>query len=175
MKMELDDLMKLMKAFGASDLSELKYSDGTENVRLRRTDRAAGERMERMSAGCPDTAESGAVTSPAPVTRTQAAAGTGRQEPGRPAALESAGKEDQGKAVTVPLAGIFYRASKPGAKPYAEEGRPVKKGDTVGLIEAMKMMSEIPSPCDGVVREFRIADGEFAEYGRVLMVIDENA
>lgn len=57
MKMELDDLMKLMKAFGASDLSELKYSDGTENVRLRRTDRAAGERMERMSAGCPDTAE----------------------------------------------------------------------------------------------------------------------
>ena len=73
-----------------------------------------------------------------------------------------------------PLAGIFYRASKPGEKPFVEEGQRVKKGDIVGLVEAMKMMNEIPSPCDGVVREIRVGDAAFAEYDAVLMTIEES-
>ena len=77
-------------------------------------------------------------------------------------------------AVKAPLAGIFYRASKPGEKPYVEVGQAVKKGDIVGLVEAMKMMNEIPAPYDGVVREIRVEDAAFAEYDAVLMTIEES-
>jgi acetyl-CoA carboxylase biotin carboxyl carrier protein len=76
--------------------------------------------------------------------------------------------------VTAPLAGVFYRASKPGEKPYVESGQKVKKGDTVGLIEAMKMMSEIPAPCSGVVETIEVKDSDFAAYGTTLMYIREN-
>lgn len=74
--------------------------------------------------------------------------------------------------IKAPLAGIFYRSSSPEAKPYVEAGQEVKKGDTIGLIEAMKVMNEIPAPCDGIVAEI-IADNEaFVAYEEVLMQIE---
>lgn len=72
-----------------------------------------------------------------------------------------------------PLAGVFYRSPKPGEKPYVEIGQDVKTGETVGLIEAMKMISEIPSPCDGKILSIELSDGEFAEYDKVLMKIEK--
>lgn len=82
-----------------------------------------------------------------------------------------ANEEESGTAVKAPLAGIFYRAGKPGDKPFVDTGSRVRKGDTLGLIEAMKMVNEIKSPVDGVITEMRAEDGKFAEYGSVLMVI----
>ena len=93
--------------------------------------------------------------------------------PGNGAVPEGESAEDM-VAVRAPLAGIFYRAAGPGQKPYVEEGQSVKKGDIVGLVEAMKMMNEIPSPCDGIVREIRAEDAAFTGYDAVLMTIGEN-
>ncbi len=87
--------------------------------------------------------------------------------------VASAGPRN-GTAVKAPLAGVFYRAPKPGEKPYAEVGQAVKKGDVIGLIEAMKMISEIPAPCDGIVKSIDKEDAEFAAFDSTLLVIEEN-
>ena len=82
-------------------------------------------------------------------------------------------EEDKGAPVKAPLAGIFYRAPKPGAEAFVKTGQTVKKGDVVGIIEAMKMMNEITAPVSGRVSKINSSDGEFAQYGDVLMLIEE--
>ena len=92
----------------------------------------------------------GAVSSPVPVP----------QEP-----------EEQGEAVTAPLVGVFYAAPAPEEPPYVTPGASVKKGDTLCLIEAMKMMSEVPAPADCVVEAVLVKDGEAVGVGAPLFRI----
>ena len=72
-------------------------------------------------------------------------------------------------AVTAPLAGVFYAAAEPGGKPFAAVGDRVRKGDTLCLMEAMKMISEIAAPCDLTVTEILKGNGELAAYGEPLV------
>lgn len=83
-------------------------------------------------------------------------------------------KQD-GIPVRAALVGTFYQASSPEAAPFVIPGQKVKKGDVVGIIEAMKLMNEITAPEDGVVREILVADGEMVEFGQVLLVMDKEA
>ena len=85
-----------------------------------------------------------------------------------PAAREA---EEKGEAVTAPLVGVFYAAPAPEEPPYVTPGAAVKKGDTLCLIEAMKMMSEVPAPADGVVEEILVQDGEAVGVGTPLFRI----
>ncbi len=85
-----------------------------------------------------------------------------------PAAREA---EEKGEAVTAPLVGGFYAAPAPEEPPYVTPGAAVKKGDTLCLIEAMKMMSEVPAPADGVVEEILVQDGEAVGGGTPLFRI----
>lgn len=80
---------------------------------------------------------------------------------------------DNKKYLTSPIAGIFYRRSQPGNPPYVEIGQSVKKGDTVCLVEAMKMINEIQADRDGVIKEFLVEDEQFVEYGTPLVLIEE--
>lgn len=73
-----------------------------------------------------------------------------------------------GQAICAPLAGTFYAASEPCAKPYASAGDRVKAGQTVCLMEAMKMISEVPAPCDCVITEVLKENGKLAEYDEPL-------
>ena len=77
------------------------------------------------------------------------------------------------KYLTSPIAGIFYRQSQPGNPPYAEVGQPVKKGDTVCLVEAMKMINEVQADRDGVIKAFLVENEQFVEYGAPLVLIAE--
>ncbi len=79
--------------------------------------------------------------------------------------------EDQGEKVTAPLVGVFYAAPSPEEPPYVTPGARVKKGDTLCLIEAMKMMSEVPAPADCVVEEVLVKDGEAVGVGAPLFRI----
>ena len=83
----------------------------------------------------------------------------------QPAAAASAPCES---TIDAPLAGVFYAACSPGEAPYVREGDRVKQGDTVCLMEAMKMISEIPAPCDCVITRVLKANGELAGYGEPL-------
>ena len=73
-------------------------------------------------------------------------------------------KAQEGPVVTAPLVGTFYAAPAPGEAPYVQVGDRVKKGQTLCLMEAMKMMSEIPAPCDCVIEAVLKADGELASF-----------
>ncbi|MBO4355535.1 MAG: hypothetical protein J5850_01625 [Clostridia bacterium] len=75
--------------------------------------------------------------------------------------------------VKAPVAGIFYRQSQPGNPPYAVQGQRVKKGETLCLVEAMKMINEVAACCDGVIKEFLVENEDFVEYDRPLVVITE--
>lgn len=81
--------------------------------------------------------------------------------------------QNEGTTVTSPLVGVAYRSREPGAPPLVEVGSVVKKGDAVCIIEAMKMFSDIPAPCDGTVLEILFHDGELREFGAPLLVIGE--
>ena len=78
---------------------------------------------------------------------------------------------ETGETVTAPLVGVFYAAPAPEEPPYVTPGASVKKGDTLCLIEAMKMMSEIPAPADCVVEEVLVKDGEAVGVGAPLFRI----
>jgi len=87
------------------------------------------------------------------------------------AAAAPAEKEKPGETVTAPLVGVFYAAPAPEEPPYVIAGAQVKKGDTLCLIEAMKMMSEVPAPADCVVEEMLARDGEAVGVGAPLFRI----
>ncbi|GHU93428.1 hypothetical protein FACS1894208_02900 [Clostridia bacterium] len=76
-----------------------------------------------------------------------------------------------GTPVKAPLVGTVYRAREPGADPFVTVGQSVKKGDTVCVIEAMKMFCDITAPCDGKVLEVLFEDGKLAEFGATLLTI----
>ena len=93
----------------------------------------------------------------------------GSAAPGpQPSAAPAPAKREE-PAVTAPLAGVFYAAAEPGGKPFAAVGDRVRKGDTLCLMEAMKMISEIAAPCDLTVTEILKGNGELAAYGEPLM------
>ena len=144
--MELQELYSLMERFAASGLTELEWQKKDERVALRRENPAM-------------------VMQAAPVVQTAAAAPV-QAEPA--ASAPQVRDEDLVKA---PLVGVFYAAPAPGEAPFAAPGKRVKKGETLCLIEAMKMMSEVPAPADCVVEEVLGRDGEAVGFGEPLFRI----
>ena len=97
----------------------------------------------------------------------------GARGPEAPTAAPAGGAEPlpaprAGETITAPLVGTFYAAPAPEEPPYVTAGAQVKKGDTLCLIEAMKMMSEVSAPCDCVIEEVVKANGELAAFGEPL-------
>ena len=77
-----------------------------------------------------------------------------------------------GTEIKSPIIGTAYLAPEPGAKKFVENGKKIKKGDTVMIVEAMKTMNHVPSPKDGVVKSVNVEDGQPVEYGQTLVIID---
>ena len=75
------------------------------------------------------------------------------------------------RTINSPMVGTFYRAPSPGAKPFADVGQKVKAGDTVCIIEAMKLLNEIETEYDGVIKEILVENGQPVEFGQPLFVI----
>lgn len=139
--MELQELYSLMERFASSGLTELEWEQGEEKVRLRRE--------------------------PAPVVRAENPVPVAAAAPA-PAPAPVPEKRAEGDLVKAPLVGVFYAAPAPGEVPFAAPGKQVKKGETLCLLEAMKMMSEVPAPADCVVEEVLAKDGEAVGYGQPL-------
>jgi acetyl-CoA carboxylase biotin carboxyl carrier protein len=150
--MDLRKLKKLIDLVQESGIAELEVTEGEERVKIVRSGRPAPETV---------------VTVPAPSTPATAA---GAAPAAAPAAAEPAAPE--GHAVKSPMVGTFYRASAPDAKPFVEVGDTVKAGQTVCIIEAMKLMNEIESDQDGVVKAILAENGQPVEYGEPLFIIE---
>jgi acetyl-CoA carboxylase biotin carboxyl carrier protein len=121
--------------------------------------------LTRTGAGFPAAMQGSAA--PPPPARVFAPAAAGTSEPARSAAPASALKE-----IKSPMVGTYYAAPEPGADPYLKVGARVSAGQTVCIIEAMKIMNEIEAEFGGVVREILVEDAQPVEFGQVLFRVD---
>jgi acetyl-CoA carboxylase biotin carboxyl carrier protein len=148
--MDLRKLKKLIDLVEASGIAELEITEGEEKVRIAKS--IAGAPM--MMAHAPQM-----MHAPAPVAAPVVAA----------APAEDAIPE--GHVVRSPMVGTFYRAPAPGSKNFAEVGQSVNAGDTLCIIEAMKLLNEIETDQGGVIKAILVENGQPVEYGEPLFVI----
>ncbi len=134
------ELRELISCFESSSVQRMKLSTQEFTIEL---DRAA-------------------AAMPAPASVQAPAAPVAPAAPAAPA-------REEGPVITAPLVGTFYAAPAPDQAPFVSVGQQVKKGDTVCLIEAMKMMSEVPAPCDCVIEAVLKEDGALAAFGEPLL------
>ncbi|KGR93706.1 acetyl-CoA carboxylase biotin carboxyl carrier protein [Burkholderia sp. ABCPW 111] len=156
--MDLRKLKTLIDLVSESGISELEVTEGEGKVRIVKN---APPVYVQPSAGF-----SPQVSAPAPVM-TAPIEGAGASAP----AAAPAAAAPQGHIVTSPMVGTFYRAPSPGADPFAQVGDTVKEGQTLCIIEAMKLLNEIESDKAGVIKEILAENGQAVEYGQPLFVI----
>ncbi|MDN3520559.1 acetyl-CoA carboxylase biotin carboxyl carrier protein [Halomonas ramblicola] len=152
--MDIRKVKKLIELLEESNISEIEIQEGEESVRISRHPNGTNWQPAMPQQGYPAPAQPAA---PAPA------------ESPEPAADEA--PVFQGQAVTSPMVGTFYRSPAPGAKPFVEVGSSIKKGDTVCIVEAMKMMNQIEADRDGVIEAILVEDGEPVEFDQPLVVI----
>lgn len=152
--MQLEQIQALLQAFDNSQAVSLVWQEGEQKLSLKKAE-AFVQPVAAMPAAAP-------IAAPAPVTPAVPAA------PAPVAAETQPASQPTGETINAPLVGTFYAASAPGKPVFAAVGDTVKQGQTVCLIEAMKMMSEVPAPFDCVIEEVLIADGELAAFGAPL-------
>ena len=163
--MDLRKLKTILELFENSDVAELEISEGDDRVRLSRSVASAPVVPVPAVPAHPSAAS-------VPVPGTSASeSGTGTGGNGSDFKNEIAAED--GEVVTSPMVGIFYRAPSPDRPPFVSEGKRVEKGDTLCVIEAMKLMNELPSPAAGVVRRVVPGNGEPVGFGDPLFVIGE--
>ena len=154
--MDIRKIKKLIELLEDSDVSEIEIVEGEESVRIARNN--------------------GAVMIQAPMVQQYAPAPAAASVPAGPAAAAaSAPFEDllaPGTIIESPMVGTFYRSSSPSTKVFVEIGQSVSKGDTLCIIEAMKIMNQIESDISGTVRAILVEDGQPVEYGEPLIVVD---
>ncbi|WDD96301.1 acetyl-CoA carboxylase biotin carboxyl carrier protein [Burkholderia sp. FERM BP-3421] len=156
--MDLRKLKTLIDLVSESGISELEVTEGEGKVRIVKN--APPVYVQQSSGFAPQ-------VSMAPAAAPLAA------EAGAPAAAGAApaASAPQGHVVTSPMVGTFYRAPSPGADPFAQIGDTVKEGQTLCIIEAMKLLNEIESDKAGVIKEILVDNGQAVEYGQPLFVI----
>ena len=161
--MDLRKLKTLIDLVSESNVSELEITEAEGKVRIVKSSGAVAH---------PVTAPI-LVSAPAPAVMAAAAAPGAAAVPAAasaPAVAEPA--EPQGHTLKSPMVGTFYRSSSPGAKPFVEVGSQVKEGDTVRIIEAMKILNEIEADKGGTVTQILCDNGQAVEYGQPLVVIE---
>ncbi|WP_110648939.1 acetyl-CoA carboxylase biotin carboxyl carrier protein [Salinicola peritrichatus] len=153
--MDIRKVKKLIELLEESNISEIEIQEGEESVRISRHPNGFGAMQQ-------------------PMVMPHAMAPAAPAAPSAPAAdpAEPAPVQPTGHAVTSPMVGTFYRSPAPGAKPFVETGQSVKKGDTVCIVEAMKMMNQIEADKDGVIEAILVEDGEPVEFDQPMIIIN---
>ena len=150
-----------------AEIADVMEDRGLTRVRVEEPDGTAVE-LERASAAQPV-----AVPMPMPsaMAASVAAPATAPAAPEPAAQAPAAAPESQGTEVTAPMVGVFYAAPAPGDDPFVHVGSKVKAGETLCIIEAMKVLNEVTAESDGEVLEICVADGDLVEFGSCLMRI----
>ena len=150
--MDIRKVKKLIELLEESGVSEIEISEGEESVRISRYPKTGGVTMTQAP-----------VAAQAPAAPAAAA----------PAAVDAPPPPIRGQQVTAPMVGTFYSGPAPGSKPFVEIGTEVKPGDTLCVIEAMKMMNQIESEFAGRVVSVLAENGSPVEFGQPLFLIEE--
>jgi acetyl-CoA carboxylase biotin carboxyl carrier protein len=148
--MDLRKLKTLIDLVQNSGISELEISEGEEKIRIaKHLTVAPATTMVSMPTAAPVAVAAGPA----------------------PAAAEPAPFQIEGHVMKAPMVGTFYRSSGPDAAPFVEVGKTVKAGDTLCIIEAMKLMNEIEADVSGVIKAIQVENGQAVEYGQPMFVI----
>jgi len=148
--MDLRKVKKLMELLESSGMAEIEIKEGEESVRISRY----GEQAPIAQP----------ISIPQPVIAAPADSNVSTSEPEKAAF--------KGHPITSPMVGTFYAAASPTSKPFVEAGQHVNQGETVCIIEAMKIMNQIKADQSGTVIEVLCNDGEAVEFGQTLVVIE---
>ena len=149
--MDLRKLKKLIDLVQESGIAELEITEGEEKVKI---------------------VKGGVVSvSAPPVMALPAAAPAAASSPAAAPAGETRDAGQEGHVVKAPMVGTFYRSPSPDAKVFVEVGQAVKEGDTICIIEAMKLMNEIEADASGVVKAILVENGQPVEYGQPLFIL----
>ena len=156
--MDLRKLKTLIELVQESGIAELEVTEGEERVRITRTVANAPQPFMQYAAPMMHAMQPAPMAAPlaAPIA----------------APVPEPVAEPPGHIVKSPMVGTFYRSAAPGAKPFAEVGSTVAVGDTICIIEAMKLMNEIESDKAGVVKAVLVESGNAVEYGQPLFTIE---
>ncbi len=149
--MDLRKLKTLIDLVSDSNVSELEITEAEGKVRI----------VKSMGVAAPVLVQPAAVAAPL-VAAAPVAAAPAAEVPAAPA----------GHAVKSPMVGTFYRSSSPGAAPFVQIGSVVKEGDTLCIIEAMKILNEIESDKSGTVTQILCENGQATEYGQPLFIVE---
>ena len=150
--MDIRKVKKLIELLDESGIAEIEISEGDDSVRI-----------SRYGPSAPVAPMTTHVAAPPPAAAPTAAVAAAPAEP----------EDDDGTEVKAPMVGTYYAASSPGAAPYVQVGDSVNEGDTLCIIEAMKMMNQIESEVSGIVKSIRLQNGEPVEFGQTLFMIDQ--
>jgi acetyl-CoA carboxylase biotin carboxyl carrier protein len=152
--MDIRKVKKLIELLEESDIAEIEIHEGEESVRISRTSSVPVAAPVAVPAAAPAPAIPPAFPSPA-------------EEASSPAPEEISGHQ-----IKSPMVGTFYRAPSPGAKNFVEEGQQVNVGDTLCIIEAMKILNQIESDKAGTVKRIMVENGEPVEYNQPIFIIE---
>jgi len=156
--MEIKDLEQILGLLKHADVSEFEMNQDGIHLKLSRGPRHV---MQSRTNGHHVAVEQ-AISAPLQAALSQAGM----------ASNANASVASHLKPVESPIVGTFFRKPSPDAEFFVQEGDRIKKGETLCIIEAMKLMNEIDSPCDGKVEKILISDGKVVEFGEVLFLID---
>jgi acetyl-CoA carboxylase biotin carboxyl carrier protein len=151
--MDLRKLKKLIDLVQESGIAELEITEGEEKVRINRVGIPGHPGMMTMP-------QTSAPMAAGPTTALIAAS-----------AVAEVPAEPEGHVVKSPMVGTFYRSSAPGSKPFIEIGQNINAGETLCIIEAMKLLNEIEADQSGVVKKVLVENGQPVEYGQPLFII----
>ncbi len=146
--MDIRKIKKLIEIIEASDIAEIEITEGEESVRI-----------NRYSSAIAPMAPAAYAVAPAAVAAPVVAEPTAPSEP-------------TGHAVKSPMVGTFYRSASPGSAPFVEVGHSVKEGDTLCIIEAMKILNQIEADKSGTIKQILIENAQPVEYDQALFIIE---
>ena len=166
--MNIDEILTLVQAVSDSKLTSFKLDQGDMHISLKKEK----EEAKIITVSAPGAVAAVPASAAAPVL-TAASTGVNAETAAPAASPEAAESHDiaSDKVITSPLVGTFYSSSSPDAESFVKEGDTVKKGQVLGIIEAMKLMNEIESEYDGVIEAILVNNEEVVEYGQPLFRI----
>ena len=167
--MEIKDIIQLMEAAAKNGLTSFELEEGDWKLSMKREKKLVSAAVPAAEAGAQSVAASGILSAASSGMSAVYGQNAGNLA-ANPASMEASGVSSD-QVVTCPLVGTFYSAPSPDAEDFVKVGDTVKKGQVLGIVEAMKLMNEIESDYDGVVEAILVKDGETVEYGQPLFRI----
>ena len=154
--MDIRKVKKLIEMLDESGIAEIEITEGEESVRISRHPTGVAAAPVAVAAAPV------AAAAPAPLAAPAASPVAAAAEP-----------EEEGYAVKAPMVGTFYSSPSPGSPMFVQIGDRVNEGDTLCIVEAMKMMNQIEADVSGTIKSIRLQNGDPVEYGQIMFVIDQ--